>query len=328
MRNVGTLLVVAIALAGCSTDSPSVLDTAGPSASRVERLFWVMITVAAAVFVLVVGLIVGAIRRRSRPDADADAGDTPFSRRLVLHGGIVMPVVVLSGVFLLATLDLRALSVEPTTSVEIHVTGHQWWWDVEYPDAGVRTANEIHVPTGTDIRFVLESADVIHSFWIPQAGPKRDMIPGQTNTLYLSFDRAGTFRGVCAEFCGVEHARMQMLIVAEDPADFDAWLAEQARPATSPSAPDAVRGRDVFVSASCTGCHAVRGVSEAGVRGPDLTHLASRSTIAAGSLPFDHDTLTAWVRDPEALKPGVLMPPAGLDAGDLADLVAYLEGLR
>lgn len=301
------------------------LDGVGPDASRIERLFWVMVVTASVVFAIVVVLLLGAIGRRSRP---GEVGPTPLSRRLVLHGGVVMPVVVLIGVFLLATFDLRALSIEPPEAMEVHVTGHQWWWDVEYPDSGVRTANEIHVPTGTDIRFVLESADVIHSFWVPQAGPKRDMIPGQSNDLYLSFDVPGTYRGLCAEFCGVEHARMQLLVVAEGPSSFDDWIRAQARPAESPATAEASRGRDVFLSSSCSGCHAIRGVSEAGFHGPDLTHLGSRTTIGAASLPLDHDTLTNWVRDPDALKPGTLMPAADLDDADLADLVAYLEGLR
>lgn len=316
-------------LTACSTASPSLLDTVSADARRVEGLWWLMLTLAGIVLIVVLWVLLGAVARRNRSEDEGshDArGDT--GRRLVIFGGVAMPIVILALVFIVATLDLGALSADATTDQQIHVTGKQWWWEVSYPGTEVVTANEIHVPVGERITFTLDTADVIHSFWVPQAGAKRDMIPGRTNQLTLSFDRAGTFRGICSEFCGLQHAKMQFLVIAQPRDAFESWLQEQTLGASEPETPEEVRGRGLFINEPCSGCHDIRGVSDAGTSGPDLTHLASRTTIAAATLDLDHENLMAWVGDPGTLKPGVLMPAAGLDDAQLGDLVAYLESLR
>lgn len=322
---VGRVSLLAIIVAGCSS-SPSILDPVSRDAATIGRLWWVLLTVAGVVFAVVLFLLVGSVIR-SRRDEPTASSSGRFGVRLVTWAGLIGPVLILIAVFTISTLDLRSLARPDDAEMEILVTGEQWWWNVEYSGHAVVTANEIHVPVGTEVRFVLRSGDVIHSFWAPQAGPKRDMIPGRTTDLVLSFDRAGTYRGICSEFCGLQHAGMQFLIIAEEPDVFDEWLTRQSAPAKSGSV-DTIRGRELFLSGSCVGCHTIRGVSEVGSKGPDLTHLASRQTIGAGVIDLNHENLVAWVDDPSQLKPGVLMPPSGLSDDEVNDLVAYLETLE
>ena len=307
--------------------SPSILDGVSPDALRIERLWWVMLAVAGVVFAVVLWLLLGSVVRSRRGEVSA-AGEGDSGMRIVIWGGLVATPLILIAVFIMALLDLRALSAERDPDVEVVVTGAQWWWRIEYPGTDAVTANEIHVPIGRDIRFVLESDDVIHSFWVPEAGPKMDMIPGKTNELFLRFEESGTYRGVCAEFCGLQHARMQVVVYAEPEEDFRAWLDHQASPAPKPATPAEQRGRDLFLGSQCVGCHTIRGVSDVGHAGPDLTHLASRDTIGAGVFELTREKLTSFLHDPNMLKPGLLMPPAGLDDEELADLVTYLGSLR
>jgi cytochrome c oxidase subunit 2 len=214
------------------------------------------------------------------------------------------------------------------------VIGHLFWWEVRYPE-GVVTANEIHLPVGRTVVFRLTAADVIHSFWVPSLQGKRDLIPGQVNTLRVMADEAGRFRGQCAEFCGEGHALMALWVVAHEPAGFERWI-ERARTAAAsePGAelqPPARRGRDIFFAAGCGACHSTRGApvaAAAGQPGPDLSDLAARSTLAAGTVPNTPAFLRRWIRDPQAIKPGALMPPTPLPDGDMDALVAYLETLR
>jgi cytochrome c oxidase subunit 2 len=212
------------------------------------------------------------------------------------------------------------------------VTGHQWWWDVRYdahvPAHRVRTANEIHIPVGQPILLKLRTSDVIHSFWVPSLHGKRDLIPGQTNTLWLQADRPGTYRGQCAEFCGHQHAHMGLLVVAEPPERFAGWQERQRQPAAEPADALARRGREVFVAGPCALCHAVRGTEAAAEVAPDLTHLGSRLTIAAATLANTPGHLAGWIVDPQRLKPGSHMPPMSLAADDLQALLAYLGSLR
>lgn len=302
------------------------LDPISPDAERVGRLWWVMLAISMLVFVVVLWFLVGSIRRRNRQTSSPD--DEGIGRRLIIWGGLIGPAIVLVGVFVLATLDLRALSDNEEPTVDVVVSGEQWWWRVTYPDAGVETANEIHLPAGEEIRFDLETADVIHSFWVPQAGPKRDMIPGWDQELVLSFADPGVYRGVCAEFCGLQHAYMQLLVVVHPRPEYETWLAEQAEPAPEPSTSTEETGRDLFLAGQCVGCHTIRGVAEAGDEGPDLTHLASRQTIGGAVVELTHDNLLAWVDDPDDLKPGVRMPPTEMSQENLEALVTYLESLE
>jgi cytochrome c oxidase subunit 2 len=227
----------------------------------------------------------------------------------------------------------RALARLPLQdAVNIELVGHQWWWEARYRDADVSreftTANELTIPVGRPVIVTLRANDVIHSLWVPNLSGKKDLIPGRTATLRLRADRAGTYRGQCAEFCGLEHALMALLVHAVPPADFEAWAANQRAPAREPAGAVARRGREVFLGTSCTMCHTITGTTAQARLGPDLTHLASRQTIAAGMFPNNRGHLAGWIGDPQALKPGVNMPANTLPPDDLQALLAYLETLR
>jgi cytochrome c oxidase subunit 2 len=236
---------------------------------------------------------------------------------------------------LLVVMTLRGLAalspVGAAHDLTVEVTGHQWWWEIHYPgsaaDEAVTTANELHIPAGRRVRVRLASRDVIHSFWVPALQGKMDLIPGRTTETWLQADRPGTYRGQCAEYCGIQHARMALWVVVDSPVDFAEWLARERRPATEPLEELSRRGRTVFLAQSCAGCHAVRGTT-VGVGGPDLTHVASRRTLAAGTLDNVPGNLAGWVADPQSFKPGNLMPRVPLNTSDLHALVAYLGTLR
>jgi cytochrome c oxidase subunit 2 len=209
----------------------------------------------------------------------------------------------------------------------VHITGHQWWWHVRYPDEQVITANEVHLPAGVPVRLAVTSEDVIHSFWMPQIAGKVDVIPGKTNSITILAEQPGVYRGMCAEFCGAPHARMHFLVVVEPPADFARWLDGQRRVPPPPTDSLVQRGQQVFFRATCAECHAVRGTA-AGTRGPDLTHVASRRTLGAGTQPNTRANLAGWTVDAQAMKPGNKMPSIPLAGDDLQALLAYLESLE
>jgi cytochrome c oxidase subunit 2 len=212
-------------------------------------------------------------------------------------------------------------------AIAIQVTGHQWWWEVSYPDEQVVTANEVHVPAGVLVRLSLTSTDVIHSFWVPQVAGKVDVIPRKTNVLTVRIDQPGEYRGLCAEFCGLQHAHMHFRLIVEPPADFAAWLATQRQAPPEPTDSLVQQGQRVFARASCAECHTVRGVT-AGRRGPDLTHVASRRTLGAGTHENTSAALSGWVANPQAMKPGNRMPPTDLSPGDVRAVVAYVGTLE
>jgi cytochrome c oxidase subunit 2 len=214
------------------------------------------------------------------------------------------------------------------TRLTIQVTGHEWWWEVRYPGTKAVTANEIHIPVRTPVRVEARTADVIHSFWVPELNRKIDTIPGQTNTVELYAEKAGRYRGACAEFCGVQHTHMDMYVFAESPAAFQRWLAHQAEPAAAPAAADASRGEQVFTGSSCASCHAIRGTTAAGYVGPDLTHLTTRTTLGALTVPNTRRSLSSWITGSQHLKPGNQMPDIQFSPQQLRALVAYLAGLR
>jgi cytochrome c oxidase subunit 2 len=324
------VLSVAVAsltlLVACSDASPSTLEPAGPSAERVAGLWWFMFAVAAAVVALVSALILfGALGRRRRDDRR----EPRWATALLVGGGVVFPLVVLSVLWGFTLRDTDVLSRPPgTPSVRIDVRGTRWWWDVRYPKLGVITANEIHVPVGETVQLVLTSDDIIHSFWVPEISPKTDMIPGRTNTMWIRADRPGTYRGQCAEFCGLQHANMALLVIAEPRGAFDAWVAGQRQVPPAPTDPSLARGLEVFESSACVGCHTIQGTEATGTVGPDLTHLASRRTLGAATIPNTRANLAAWVPNAQAFKPGALMPSIPLSSDDLDAVIAYLESLR
>jgi cytochrome c oxidase subunit II len=266
-----------------------------------------------------------------------DKGETPPESRERVELEVawtVGPALVLIAIAIptIRTTFRAAPAVPPAGALKVHVTAHQWWWEVRYPDLDVVTANEIHLPVGRPVRLSLRSADVIHSFWVPQLGGKRDVVPGHPNAITLIPLVPGVYLGQCAEFCGLSHANMRFRVFVESPQTFEAWRAHQAAPAivgdTSSTAPDLVAaGARLYATGPCVICHTVGGVS-AGHRGPDLTHFASRTTFAGGTLVNSPETLAAWLRDPTSLKPGAQMPRLGLPETQVAEVVAYLESLR
>jgi cytochrome c oxidase subunit 2 len=247
--------------------------------------------------------------------------------------GVVATIAILFGLLFHSVATDRAISTFPRKDMRtIEVIGHQWWWEVRYldptPDRIAETANEIHIPVGEPIKIKLTSRDVIHSFWVPNLHGKMDMIPGQTNYMWLQADEPGVFRGQCAEFCGLQHTFMGFLVVAQPPAEFEAWLERQRRPALQPTTPLQARGQEVFLSTACTLCHAIRGTRALGQVAPDLTHLASRRTLAAATVPNTRGNLAAWIVDPQHIKRGNFMPPVPLAPEQLQPLLTYLESLH
>ena len=314
-------------VAACTEDSPSILTPSGPSAERIEGLWWFMFAIAAGVVAFVTALLVFATLRRRRGIAGEE--EPGWTKGLIVGGGIVFPIVVLSVLWAFTLRDVADLSSPPEDpSVRIAVDGRRWWWEVRYPELGIVTANEIHVPVGQTVQLVLTSGDIIHSFWVPELAPKTDMIPGRTNTMWIRAERPGVYRGQCAEFCGLQHANMAFLVIADPPDVFDDWVRGQQATPAEPSDPSAARGREVFLSSACIGCHTIQGTEAAGTLGPDLTHMASRRTLGAATIPNTEANLRAWVPNAPAFKPGVLMPAVPLTTEELDALVAYLETLE
>lgn len=308
-----------------------VLRPAGPQAAQILQLWNLTLLVCGVVFALVLAALVVALwRGRVRRAA---AG--PAAERAAGHwvgGAAGVSAVLLVGLVAADVWTDHGLSRLPQSdALHIEMVGQQWWWESRYPAGpegpGFATAGELHVPVGRTVVVTLLSADVIHTFWVPNLHGKKDMLPGRPTTVTLRADQPGRFRGQCAEFCGTEHALMAFGMVADSPADFARWRAGQQAPALAPTSPEALRGQALFTNGACAGCHTVRGTDAAGTLGPDLTHLASRPTIAAGSAPNTAEALERWVRNPGVIKPGAAMPASALSQQDLADLVAYLRSL-
>jgi cytochrome c oxidase subunit II len=289
-----------------------------------------MLTGAAIGFgVIALFLFLGWARRNR--DRLPFGGGERAATAIVVGLGIAVPIVVLSILFVWADVFVLRSTAAPSprsTKMTIAVVGHQWFWEVRYPGTKAVTANEIHIPTRTRVNLVGTTGDVIHSFWVPQLNRKVDLVPGRTNRILLEADRAGAYRGQCSEFCGLQHAHMAMWVYAEPPARFRAWRANMAKPARAPTTPQARRGRRIFLSAPCAHCHTIRGTNAQGDVGPDLTHLGTRSTLAALVLPNNRAALEEWLRDPQHVKPGNRMPRVPLSGADYRALVAYLESLR
>jgi cytochrome c oxidase subunit 2 len=315
-----------------------VLTPAGPQAAAIARLWWVMLVTVSAVFTIVVVCLAVAVARgsvRQRQHASPRAAPAPSESTLTcaVAAAVALTVVTLFVLLIVSIQTGRAVaSVGAASAVSIAVTGHQWWWEIEYEDATpsrrLTTANEIHIPTGRPVVFKVTSHDVIHSFWVPNLHGKRDLVPGILNTIWLQADQPGVYRGQCAEFCGRQHAHMAFEVVAEPDVQFERWLDAQRALAREPLNDAETRGRAVFLNRQCSSCHSIRGTPAFGRVGPDLTHLASRGTLAAGTLPNTRGHLAGWIVDPQTIKPGNQMPPNVLAADDLQDLLAYLEQLK
>jgi cytochrome c oxidase subunit II len=316
-----------LVVAGCGGGDQSTLRPESHAARAIAHLWWVMFVGAMVIFAFVCALLAIAFLRRRKQDVPQGTDGGRGSYAMVIGGGLVAPALTLAALLGLSMSTMSATSAPSrgSTQLTIEVTGHQWWWQVQYPGTDAATANELHIPVRTRVEVVARSADVIHSFWVPELNRKIDMIPGRTNTVLLEADRTGVFRGQCSEFCGLQHAHMSFLVYADTPQAFRAWLADQARPARAIAG---TRGEQVFLSAPCAGCHTIRGTPATGDVGPDLTHLASRSRLAANTLANTPADLARWILEPQHVKPGNRMPDMQLGRADVQALVAYLDRLR
>ena len=306
----------------------SALDPAGPGAAGLHGLFWLFVAVCGVIWLLVVlfaGVAVFRLVQGSPLLSERRAGS-------IVGICVALTVVIITGFTLVSYAATRGISPHEADALVIQVRAYQWRWQVTYPDVqpsrGFISANEIHIPVGQPVRIELSAEDVIHSFWVPNLGGKQDLIPGRENTITLTANKPGTYRGQCAEFCGLQHAHMAFVVTAQSQAEFDAWRKNENAESRAPQSDEERRGRDIMESQACGSCHTVRGTQASGTLGPDLTHVAGRATIAAGMLPTTRGALAAWIADPQTIKPGNNMPLVPLSADDLQAISAYLATLK
>jgi cytochrome c oxidase subunit 2 len=324
-RRLLPLVVLGVLLTGCGGNQNTLAPKSHPQ-HQIANIFWVTFGASCVGFGIIVFLLFLGWLRRTKPSLPGGGGERAATF-VVLGMGVGLPIALLAALFVWSDLFVMKSTAAPrpgSTDMTISVIGHQWWWEVRYPGTNVATANEIHIPTGTRVDVELTTADVIHSFWIPELNRKTDMIPGRANRQLLVTDHPGVYRGQCAEFCGLQHAHMAVSVIAQPRAQFDAWLARQKQP----QSPSTSRGAVLFQQQACGGCHTIRGTQANGDVGPDLTHFASRSTIAALTVPNNRGDVRQWIAHPQELKPGNEMPDLHLSAADFDALARYLETLR
>jgi cytochrome c oxidase subunit 2 len=327
------IALLALGLNGCGGNQ-SALNPQGVEADRLASLIWFFTAVCGAVWILVLAiLLVAILRRRSvlQPSEPLQLDEAWEKRTSIVVGGLVAITTVILVVFTISSYLATRTLAAPGEALAIEVTGHQWWWNVKYdnpdPTQVFETANELHVPVGKPVRLDLKAADVIHSFWVPSLTGKQDLIPGQENILSFTAKHPGKYRGQCAEFCGWQHAHMAFFVVVDSPDDFQLWRVAQLKGAKTSAADGPFAGAEIFMQRGCALCHTVRGTPAGGRTGPDLTHIAGRSTIAAGTLVNTSSNLKSWIAHPQKIKPGSKMPEVPLTTPELDALVAYLGSL-
>ena len=314
--------------------TPSIFAPVSTPAYAIRELTWIVLVITGAIFLVVGGLTVYAITRFRRRQGD-DGREPPqvYGSLQIELAWTVVPILIVVVLFLVTTRYIFAIEGRPPVpeALEVTIVGHQWWWEIRYPKLGIVTANELHVPVSdpahpTPTFITLQSADVIHSFWIPQLAGKMDVVPNKTNRIWIDPQKPGGYVGQCAEYCGLQHAGMLLIVAVQSKEDFAKWAAQQQAPARNDAGVQA--GRELFSSLACINCHAVRGTTANGVFGPDLTHLMSRRTIGAGVIQNTPENIRSWIDDPASLKPGALMPAMKLSREDLDKVTAYLLALR
>jgi cytochrome c oxidase subunit 2 len=309
-------------------ESPSIFAPESAPANSIFHLSLFVLAITGGIFVVVGGLLTWAlIRYRARGDDTREPPQIYGSTQVEL-AWTVIPILIVVVLFLTTARIIFAIqdAPKPKSALDVTVVGHQFWWEFRYPKLGIVTANELHVPAGSATFLRLLSADVMHSFWVPQLAGKTDVIPNHPNETWIEPQRPGLYVGQCAQFCGIEHAKMLLRVYVDTPQQFAAWVKDQQQPGVQDS--QVAAGRQVFETHACTNCHAVAGTAATGRFGPDLTHLASRATIASGAVPNTPDNLREWIKDPDHFKQGVLMPAMQLNDSEIDELVAYLDSLH
>ena len=328
------IVVPTLALGGCGAPWQSALDPHGPQADHIGHLMGLFTAVCTAVWLMVLAVALATFLRRRSAMAEPSKPDDPSERRSTIAVSIAIgaTVVIITALTILSFFATRGLTAGGPDALVLRVRGYQWWWEVTYtdarPDRVFTVANEIHVPVGRPVRVLLEAPDVIHSFWVPSLAGKQDLIPGRDNEITITAERAGVYRGQCAQFCGLQHAHMAFLVMAEPPTDFAAWEAAQLKPGAEPASDEAAAGRRIFLSKPCVACHTIMGTPASGTLGPDLTHVGSRRTIAAGLLDTTRGSIAAWIADPQTIKPGNNMPMVPLTGDELRAVSAYMASLQ
>jgi cytochrome c oxidase subunit II len=324
------LSVLELPVVASAAANQNVLHPESHQAHEISVLWWVMLAGCSIGFAVIATLLLLGWIRRHRDRLPFGGGDRAATAMVVVLG-VFVPIIVLSSLFVWSDLYVIKATDAPaatSTRLSIDVVGHQWFWEARYPGTTAVTANEIHIPVRTRVNVIGTTADVIHSFWVPALNRKIDLIPGRVNRVLLDPYRAGEYRGQCAEYCGLQHANMAVAVFADAPDRFRAWLANTAKPARKPATPLAREGQRLFLALPCSGCHTIRGTPADGKLGPDLTHLATRTTLASLTIPNDPTSLARWIQDPQHDKPGSKMPGAALTGSQVDALVAYLDGLK
>jgi cytochrome c oxidase subunit II len=307
------------------TDSQ--FNPSSPQAQAISDIFILVLLICAVIFVIVTGsLIYAMIRYRRRPGEGEPRQEYGKSKLEVIW--TVLPLLIVVFLFGFTIRTMRSFYPPQDEQPDLLVIGHQWWWEVRYPKSGVVTANEVHIPVGNKLLVRLESTDVIHDFWVPQLARKMDMVPGHSNYIWLEANTAGTYLGACSEYCGTQHAWMRIRVIAQTQAEFDAWQQIQLQIPSTPITGEAAQGAELFQRMTCANCHAISGTPADARVGPDLTHLASRQTLGAGVLENTSSNLAKWLANPQAVKPGILMPNMKLTDEEINLLLAYMENLK
>ena len=323
------VLSTGILVSGCS-GSQSALNPYGAPAIHVEHLIVGIVVLSGVIWLLVMVMLALALRRGRRAEAEGQTSEGRLT--MTVSAAVAVTVATIAGMTIASFYTTRSVGLPESAAVTITVRAQQWWWQVIYTGfdgtSTFQTANEIHIPVGQDVRLQLESADVVHSFWVPSLAGKQDLVPGRPNDLLLRAEKPGVYRGQCAEFCGLQHSHMAVMVIAEAPSDYARWITSQRANAMMPADPDAASGQAAFLAKPCAACHTIRGTQATGTTGPDLTHIGSRQTIAAGLVETTRGSLAAWIADPQTLKPGNNMPMVPLTSIELQNISAYMDSLK
>jgi cytochrome c oxidase subunit II len=324
----GLFVAIVVLVGGCAFDGPMSTLVARSDLNRAilsvyKLITWLTAIIGLLVFTLLAIVLLRYRERAGRPLPRQIHGHTALEIGWTIAPALVLLIIAIPTIQVIFRTQSAAA---PKNALAVTVRGWQWWWEFRYPSLEVATANELHLPVGRPVVLTLEGPDVIHSFWVPHLGGKRDVVPGRRNRITLTPDAPGEYYGQCAEYCGTSHANMMLRVIVQEPAAFDAWVVAQKAPAPEPTG-DAGAGKEVFARNACVGCHTIRGVSS-GVLGPDLTHFGSRALFGAGLWPTTPDNVAAWVKDPPRLKPGAKMPNLHLSDADSKAVAAYLMGLK